>query len=129
MQEHMAIPSALEERFGWSAFPTSPADRKVFDAEEERYLEWEAEQNQRKSLSSHTLQSRPLSASFPTPPPLHSTPVQEGLRGSYSETLNGGSRRNSTSSHSTQCPPIVPPSRRLSRSLRIFVAWKGLEAS
>lgn len=125
----MAIPSALEERFGWSAFPTSPAERKIFDAEEERYLEWEAEQNQRKSLLSHTIRTRPLSASFPTPPPLHSTPVLDGLSGSYSETLNGGSHRNSTSSDSTQCPPIVPPSRRLSRSLRIFVAWKGPEAS
>jgi len=124
MQEHMSLKSALSERFGWCSFPSPPsAERKAFDTEEEAYLQWEAEQHQRISSSPRSPRQRPLSRS--------SINSIDGLPGS--ETPNGNSHRNSTSSDSTQGPPSavpnIPPSRRLSRSLRIFVAWKGPEAS
>ncbi|KAJ3893793.1 hypothetical protein GG344DRAFT_42596, partial [Lentinula edodes] len=138
MQDCMALPAILHERFGWTTFPASPsAERGTFETECEKYQQWEAEQHQRnnfKFLSGEVPRQR---ADKPISPPSDSTfnpsATVDGLPAS---PVNGRSSVSSvlakTQQGSRGLPPIassVAPSRRLSRSLRIFVAWKGVEAS
>ncbi|KAJ4491492.1 hypothetical protein C8J55DRAFT_504342 [Lentinula edodes] len=138
MQDCMALPAVLHERFGWTTFPASPsAERGTFETECEKYQQWEAEQQQRnnfKFLSGEVSRQR---ADKPISPPsdsiLNSSATVDGLPASPE---NGRSSVSSvlakTQQGSRGLPPIVSsvaPSRRLSRSLRIFVAWKGVEAS
>jgi hypothetical protein len=142
MQDCMALPSAIEERFGWKAFPTGPSEeRKTFEKECERFHQWEAEQQEKITLKSHsggTSRQRPLSVSFPSPISVLNSSQNNfsGLPTSHVETKLPLSeekrhvRRDSFSSNSIlsqQSSSTVAPSRRLSRSLRIFVAWKGTE--
>ncbi|KAJ3881759.1 hypothetical protein F5051DRAFT_321253 [Lentinula edodes] len=138
MQDCMALPAVLHERFGWTTFPASPsAERGTFETECEKYQQWEAEQHQRnnfKFLSGEVPRQR---ADKPISPPSDSTfnssATVDGLPAS---PVNGRSSVSSVLANTQQgsrgLPPIassVAPSRRLSRSLRIFVAWKGVEAS
>ncbi|KAJ3918521.1 hypothetical protein F5877DRAFT_42441, partial [Lentinula edodes] len=138
MQDCMALPAVLQERFGWTTFPASPsAERGTFETECEKYQQWEAEQHQRnnfKFLSGEVPRQRAdkLVVS-PSDSTFNPSATVDGLSAS---PMNGRSSVSSilakTQQGSRGLPPIVSsvaPSRRLSRSLRIFVAWKGVEAS
>ncbi|KAJ3810015.1 hypothetical protein F5876DRAFT_42681, partial [Lentinula aff. lateritia] len=138
MQNCMALPGVLQERFGWTTFPASPsAERGTFETECEKYQQWEAEQHQRnnfKFLSGEVPRQRvdkPVVS--PSDSTFNSSATVDGLPASH---MNGRSSVSSVLAKTPQgsrgLPPIassVAPSRRLSRSLRIFVAWKGVEAS
>ncbi|KAH7878089.1 uncharacterized protein C8R40DRAFT_1168134 [Lentinula edodes] len=138
MQDCMALPAVLQERFGWTTFPASPsAERGTFETECEKYQQWEAEQHQRnnfKFLSGEVPRQR---ADQPILPPSNSIFNSSATADSLpASPMNGRSNVSSvlakTQQGSRSLPPIassVAPSRRLSRSLRIFVAWKGVEAS
>lgn len=131
----MALPSALEERFGWTALPSPPStERKAFDAECEKYLQWESQQQSHKfnlkSLSNRAPRPPP-SGSFPSPASVHHSSLVEldaPLAFSEMNKSMSSDKRNShrsSNSISSIASSQSPPSRRLSRSLRIFVAWKG----
>ncbi|KAF5385672.1 hypothetical protein D9757_005548 [Collybiopsis confluens] len=132
MQDCMALPSALEERFGWTALPSLPStERKAFDAECEKYLQWESQQQQHKfhlkSLSDRAPRQRPLSGSFPSTASVLHPSLADVDALSTSNEMNKSMSSDKRNSHrsSSIVSSKTSPSRRLSRSLRIFVAWKG----
>ena len=147
MQDHMDIGSSIRARFGWSISRTSPTpERKNFDEACKSYVLWKQEQSGR---TTKTSRGRPLSASYAsTNDPLFSSFASmsqealdlDGLPAHSDANLsspvlsfqsaaasNDERRRNSMSSFFAPKTPsiaIPPESRRLSRSLRVFVAWK-----
>ncbi|KAJ3801514.1 hypothetical protein GGU11DRAFT_674742 [Lentinula aff. detonsa] len=140
MQDCMALPAVLEERFGWTTSPAPPpAERKTFEAECEKFQQWEAEQRQKnnsKFSSGQGSRQRTNSTAFPSPvSALNFSPILDGLPASHGmkSSTNGHHSVSSNSVKSQQDAQSVssaaPPSKRLSRSLRIFVAWKGFDVS
>ncbi|KAJ4482031.1 hypothetical protein J3R30DRAFT_3285938, partial [Lentinula aciculospora] len=140
MQDCMALPAALDERFGWNIPPAPPpAERKTFEAECEKFQKWEAEQYQRTSFKSLSGQASRLRPNSPVSI-VHSSPTLDGLPALYTENLSMNGRSSVSSNfpkthqgtHSVSSvastAPSTAPSRRLSRSLRVFVAWKGFGA-
>ncbi|KAF7299004.1 Methyltransf-25 domain-containing protein [Mycena indigotica] len=117
MQDHMAIGSTLRDHFSWSCVPLAPSpERKAFNAACERWDQWQ-EQQRRKLRRPFSHQSRNSTdatiesmmargrSSWPDPP---------------TTATSAPSRRSSTTSSSA-----VPPDGRLSRSFRVFAAWKA----
>ncbi|KAJ3747161.1 hypothetical protein DFH05DRAFT_1392853, partial [Lentinula detonsa] len=143
MQDCMALPAVLEERFGWTTSPAPPpAERKTFEAECEKFQQWEAEQRQKNNFkfsSGQGSRQRTNSTAFPSPvSALNFSPILDGLPASHGmkSPTNGHHSVSSSNSHSVKSQQdtqsvssAAPPSKRLSRSLRIFVAWKGFDGS
>ncbi|KAF9468493.1 hypothetical protein BDZ94DRAFT_1245494 [Collybia nuda] len=138
MRDHFALDSALRDRFGWSAMSSSPPpDRKIFENACEKWDKWEQEQrrnshpyrSQIRSSKSHatakTLQGRSEHTQLPD------DQERSGTRGSQDNASISISSRDrpqnlrnkiiSVSSRST----TLPPTHRLSRAMRVFVAWKA----
>ncbi|KAL0580636.1 hypothetical protein V5O48_001366 [Marasmius crinis-equi] len=149
MQDHMEIESTMEKRFDWSTFRKSPsAERDHFDDACKRYVLWKHEQHSRLERVAKSPRARPLSASYAStnasvfssftsmsqetldglPSPSDATASTSGLPPqSLPHTLKDGRRRDSASSYFAPRSPsyqVSPEPRRLSRSLRVFVAWK-----
>ncbi|KAK1232824.1 hypothetical protein PQX77_004050 [Marasmius sp. AFHP31] len=147
MQDHMDIDAAMEKRFGWSISRASPTpERKSFDDACKRYVLWKQEQGR----PAKTSRARPLSASYAStnaalfssftsmsqealdfdglPTSSDANPSSSALFPQASPTAsNDERRRNSVSSSFRSKSPSIslsPEPRRLSRSLRVFVAWK-----
>ncbi len=137
MRDHMAFGTQLEDRFSWSSFPSTPtAERKVFDAACEKYQRWEEEQRQKVNLI-----CRPTSSMFSgtdghdyTFPPLpshgHSSSEHLLVRGHVSRpdpTFRVMSASPSLPASSVPPPPAL--TKRLSRTMGVFVAWKSQNSS
>ncbi|KAJ3932321.1 MAG: hypothetical protein NXY57DRAFT_894439 [Lentinula lateritia] len=131
MQDCMALPAVLHERFGWTTFPASPsAERGTFETQCEKYQQWEAEQHQRnnfKFLSGEVPRQR---ADKPVVSPsdsiFNSSAIVDGLPASHMNGRSSVSSALAKTKHGSRGVPPIAPSRRLSRSLRVFVAWKGV---
>jgi hypothetical protein len=150
MQDKISLGHALKERFSWSVLSSSPSiNRKAFDAACEKHDEWVAQQRQQTSShsfrhvhnhhSSNTLsdsdkvsdnainsregtsmsmarnQSQIISSHPGEGESLKSTPL------SHDATAHFASPSPTASAHST----VPSPTQRLSRSVRVFVAWKA----
>jgi hypothetical protein len=141
MRDHFSLGSALEDRFAWSVMSSSPSpDRKIFENACEKWDKWEHEQR-------HTIASHPYRS--PNRHRSHAT-VNSSSRG-YSANINvaedsehSGNRASQDYagtpifSHSrpqqdsrskrasiSSVSAMLPPTRRLSRAMRVFVAWKA----
>lgn len=138
MRDHFALGSALEDRFAWSVMSSSPSpDRKIFENACEKWDKWEYEQHH--TASSHPYRSpnqHHLSKSHTTVNSSHAGNVNmanhSGNRAGhdYAGTAilpharsqqDSRSKRASISSGSA----MLPPTHRLSRAMRVFVAWKA----
>ncbi|KAJ3759903.1 hypothetical protein EV360DRAFT_40921, partial [Lentinula raphanica] len=144
MQDSMALPAVLEERFGWTNYPAPPsAERQAFEAECEKYQQWEAEQRTRKKskfMSDQAFRQQTEGPIFASPISITDpSSILSGLPASRAETKSHTKEHKSVSSTATFVKPqpnaslsagsTAPPSQRISRSLRIFVAWKGADIS
>ncbi|KAJ7644197.1 hypothetical protein FB45DRAFT_735765 [Roridomyces roridus] len=108
MRDHMAIGSALHEQFAWPCMSLAPSqDRKVFVAACERWDQWKTQQRRKVKTSFERHQRR---RSIDT---VGQYDHDSDHRSSLPETR---SERSTASS--------IPPERRLSRSIRVFAAWK-----
>ncbi|KAJ3973022.1 hypothetical protein EV361DRAFT_797032, partial [Lentinula raphanica] len=144
MQDSMALPAVLEERFGWTNYPAPPsAERQAFEAECEKYQQWEAEQRTRKKskfMSDQAFRQQTEGPIFASPISITDpSSILSGLPASRVDTKSHTKEHKSVSSTATFVKPqpnaslsagsTAPPSQRISRSLRIFVAWKGVGIS
>ncbi|KAF5369539.1 hypothetical protein D9758_002781 [Tetrapyrgos nigripes] len=141
MTSHIAIGSNLESNFAWHAFKYGQSsERKAFEAECAKYNQWEREQKHHHHNPPPRRRSRPLSASLsplpsiidlPTPKEMAEGPLlnperpfvqnlRESLISTTSKSRASVAVPKSPSLHST-----LPQSRRKSRAMRVFVAWKG----
>ncbi|KAG7088341.1 hypothetical protein E1B28_012345 [Marasmius oreades] len=150
MQDHVGIDHAIQKRFGWSTLRTSPtAERKSFDDACKRYALWEQDQQARRVDRPHASSrtwTRPLSASYTsnfspldslTSPPeavfqLEPATSEGGASNltprPSADTSRGRPRRERSSSYSaprSQTPHVSSEPNRLSRAMRVFVAWKS----
>ncbi|KAH8825226.1 hypothetical protein DL96DRAFT_1712246 [Flagelloscypha sp. PMI_526] len=137
MEDQMMLSPVIEDRFDWDVFYSelSP-ERLEFQAGCKLWDQWELEQQLplHPTVSSGKRQHRPnrsISDSSHSAIPLPSVASEDpALRRSASRKShlsstgrrNGRSRSRSISMHSGS--GVRPPSARLSRSLRVFVAWK-----
>ncbi|KAK0464444.1 uncharacterized protein EV420DRAFT_1638002 [Desarmillaria tabescens] len=133
MQDHMALGSQMEERFSWSVSPSPPSvERKAFDAAWERWCKWDEEQRNRPPPRG----SRPTSLILTNPidvsrmnhnecklPARDQTLLSRGFPARLPETRGTPSQRSSTPRTDT-----TAPTKRLSRILGVFVAWKAEES-
>ncbi|KAJ3992686.1 hypothetical protein F5050DRAFT_1579119 [Lentinula boryana] len=139
MQDCMALPAVLEERLGWTTSPAPPpAERKTFEAECEKFQQWEVEQRQRNNFkfsSGQGSRQRTNSTAFPSPvSALNFSPILDGLPASHGMKSSTNAQHSVSNSVKSQqdaqsVSSAAPPSKRLSRSLRVFVAWKGFDVS
>ncbi|KAF7314433.1 Methyltransf-25 domain-containing protein [Mycena kentingensis (nom. inval.)] len=104
MRDHMAIASTLRDHFSWPCIPLAPsAERKAFNAACERWEQWQEQQRRKVKLPfSHARAS-----------------VDEDRNG------HGNAKRDRRRSSSTTSSSAVAPDRKLSRSIRVFAAWKA----
>ncbi|KAK7469316.1 hypothetical protein VKT23_003797 [Stygiomarasmius scandens] len=141
MTGHMAVNKILESNFSWHVLQSGPSlERKAFDAQCEKYQQWEQEQKRRfpapRYDPSPRRRTRPLSASLSTLPSIVDLPTpNELVDGLPSEvdkfippTRDGLLSLPKSQPYVPKSPPlnpISPQSRRKSRAMRVFVAWKG----
>ncbi|KAJ7927980.1 hypothetical protein B0H13DRAFT_1968850 [Mycena leptocephala] len=127
MRDHMAVGSTLRDQFSWSCIPIAPSqERKAFHAACERWEQWQ-DQQQRKHASPY---GRHQTRNSIDTPYVHGQegsvfvdrngiPKPDVIRGRSSLPDNTSAPRNSRTS-----PSSAPPDQRLSRSIRVFAAWK-----
>ncbi|KAJ7069768.1 hypothetical protein C8F01DRAFT_1113905 [Mycena amicta] len=117
MRDHMAFGSTLRHNFSWSCVPLAPSqERKAFSAACERWDQWQDQQRRKLKLP---VGHQPRS-SIDEAVDRNGIAKRDPSRGRSSLPDATRSRRSSTRSSST-----VPPDRRLSRSFRVFAAWKA----
>ncbi|KIJ64557.1 hypothetical protein HYDPIDRAFT_40297 [Hydnomerulius pinastri MD-312] len=110
MRQHMALGSALEDRFDWSINPgPTPQEKLFFDASCDK---WDA-------------YIRKMNASQQNRPP---TTTQTQTQTPSPDVLNPSHVHSITHHPEPGTSSIPHPSTRLSRSLRVFVAWKPSSA-
>lgn len=127
MRDKFSLGSALQDRFSWSVTPSPPtAERKIFDTACEKWDKWERAQllaslqPGRTSTRSHESKHHPiLNNSLASPAILHFSENNDHNPNKIGQDKK--KRRASTSSSSA----LLPPTRRLSRAMRVFVAWKA----
>jgi len=149
MQDKACIGNALKERFDWHIFG-SPVlqDRKAFNLACEKYDKWFADYKTHSSLpkpAHHSKQS-------PSQPGVIQSgsrdihPITRSSSSSYASTFKAEKEMDDSSSVATTLAPshrqtdpsvspttvsspttpqALPPTRQLSRALRVFVAWKA----
>ncbi len=127
MQDHMALGSQMEERFSWTASPSPPSvERKAFDAAWERWCKWDEEQRNRPPPRG----SRPTSLILTNPIDVSRMNHSERKLPTLDQTLVSRvfpARRPETRGSTLQTPrnDTTAPTKRLSRILGVFVAWKA----
>ncbi|KAF8799001.1 hypothetical protein BYT27DRAFT_7264526 [Phlegmacium glaucopus] len=148
-QDRAAVGYALQERFNWHVIPSRRLqDRKVFDKACKKYDKWVLAEQMKLSLCSDHKPNGKITDtrnSFSTPninPSTHySSPAIARSHSSPEASFqNDGASLAHVSSHpsdpaihpASPPPPSAPhlptqlsPTRRLSRSMRVFVAWKA----
>jgi len=150
MQDQISLGHALKERFSWSVLSSSPSiNRKAFDAACEKYDQWVAQQRQQTSshsfrhdnhLSSNTLSNSdkvsdsPNTVSSPEGTSMSMARNQSLTISSHpgvGESLKSTHLPHDATVHSASPPTasahstVPSPTQRLSRSVRVFVAWKA----
>ncbi|KAJ7675733.1 hypothetical protein DFH06DRAFT_977167 [Mycena polygramma] len=122
MNDHMAIGSTLRDQFSWPCIPIAPSqDRKVFLAACERWEQWQSQQKRKRMSPYDRHQAR---NSVDTPYAQH---AQEGnglVDRHKPDAIRGRSSLPEPASRKRDSSSNAPPDRRLSRSIRVFVAWK-----
>ncbi|KAF7288545.1 Methyltransf-25 domain-containing protein [Mycena chlorophos] len=109
MRDHIGIGQTLRDHFSWSCMPIAPsAERKAFITACERWDQWQ-EQNRRKVRVPFVRSS------------VDGSMLESGVSRGRS-SLPGGARSRPSSTASSR---TTPPDRRLSRSFRVFAAWKA----
>ncbi|KAF9267364.1 hypothetical protein L218DRAFT_995627 [Marasmius fiardii PR-910] len=153
MQDHIGIEHAIQKRFGWRTLRTSPTtERKSFDDACKQYVLWKQDQQARRGERPPTAtprtRSRPLSASYASnfsPLDSFTSMSQEALQLEGLPVSSDGTMPNFTSRSSTgtskdrvqrersssytapksQTSHVPSEPHRLSRAMRVFVAWKA----
>ncbi|KAF9013209.1 hypothetical protein BDQ17DRAFT_584508 [Cyathus striatus] len=128
MQDQMALGRALENEFAWSTIVSEPPERKVFDKACQKWDAWAREHTGRRSSdSSHQYQAQSFVSSME-----ESSSSQKNMSRRSSRDpvgISSSQRRTSTTSKSSLPTSLhssaYPPTRRLSRAMRVFVGWKA----
>ncbi|KAJ7259535.1 hypothetical protein B0H12DRAFT_1108563 [Mycena haematopus] len=130
MRDHIAIGSTLRDQLSWPITPIAPSqDRKAFHAACERWEQWQ-EHQRRKLLSPYGRHQARNSIDSPYvhAPEGNGVADRPGgvtgpdvIRGRSSLPESAASRSSSSRRRKAS---KVPDQRRLSRSMRVFVAWK-----
>lgn len=147
MQDQASVDYALQEHVNWHVF-ASPRDlrRKTFDEACKKWDKWVAKQEKRARYLAHhhrkngdghgTNTSRPT---LHEPQPKHSngdllsTPTPGTQNGTTSSTSDLNGKRSSSKEDLSPPTPIpfspssLPPHKRLSRAIRVYVAWKSYD--
>ncbi|KAJ7134713.1 hypothetical protein C8R44DRAFT_849205 [Mycena epipterygia] len=119
MREHMAIGSTLRDQFSWTCMPIAPSqDRKVFQAACDRWEQWQDQQRRKPKSPYERHQTR---NSIDTPYQTGSSSVDRH-ENAKPEIIRGRSSLPETTSRRRTAS--IPPDRQLSRSIRVFAAWK-----
>ena len=133
MQESIFLGDCLQSRLGWGHAKVAPNQRrKDFVQACKQWDELQARQTrgvsasasrpsqQRGDAAAHREEpTKRASLSMPTSPATLTHPSR-----SY-EDPHGVPSRGASSSNSTTPPQPLPPSERVSRIMRVFVAWKA----
>ncbi|KAJ7695643.1 hypothetical protein B0H17DRAFT_1054971 [Mycena rosella] len=122
MKDHMAIGSTLRDQFSWSCIPLAPSlDRKAFLAACDRWEQWNVEQRRKVKNPYERHQTRNSIDTLYQPGHEGS-----GVQGIPKPDIRGRSSLPETASgRTTSSSSSIPPDRRLSRSIRVFAAWKS----
>ncbi|KAJ6585074.1 hypothetical protein B0H19DRAFT_1108040 [Mycena capillaripes] len=121
MRDHMAVGSTLRDQFSWPCTPMAPSqDRKAFLAACERWEQWQ-DQQKRKRMSPY---GRHQARNSVDSPYVHGHEGNGFVDRHKPDVLRGRSSLPETASGKRPSPSNAPPDRRLSRSMRVFVAWK-----
>jgi hypothetical protein len=116
MQDRARVGHALEERFHWPAYQTEPPqDRKIFDDACQSYDEWFASETKRQVQLGSGHHSK-------------FSPIAEGPVGTIAEASSENQTDPSfghLSPRRKRLPTLPVTSQRLSRAMRVFVAWKA----
>ncbi len=145
MQDQASLDYAIQEQVSWHVF-SSPRDlrRKAFDDSCKKWDKWVVKQQRRARYVARQrhLKNGENGIAHPTSPEslqqhssrdLLSAPTSEILNGNganhLSDELNDGRPLpNHELSHHTSTIPFspssLPPHKRISRAIRVFVAWK-----
>ncbi|KAF8158905.1 hypothetical protein K438DRAFT_1686751 [Mycena galopus ATCC 62051] len=127
MRDHVAIGSTLRDQFSWPAIPIAPSqDRKIFHAACEQWEQWQ-DQQRRKRLSPYGRHQARNSIDSPYVHPQEGNGIVDRLGGPKPDVIRGRSSLAETAtsrSSSSRRKRAKAPDRRLSRSIRVFVAWK-----
>ncbi|KAF5382754.1 hypothetical protein D9615_002895 [Tricholomella constricta] len=124
MRDKCALGNALEDRFAWSVTESSPsAERKIFETACEKWDKWELERQAAIAAASTPSRHRypplgALAAPHPSPSTLHFSDHND--LGHGRQITQEKKRKRASTSSST----MVPPTRMMSRAMRVFVAWK-----
>lgn len=144
MQDQASLDYALQEQVTWHVF-SSPRDsrRKAFDESCKKWDKWVARQERRARIAQRQLQTRNGENGIASSTSPDSIRKRSSSRDLLSETLNGNN--SSTSYHGPEdlnggrsslkngfsypssipfSPSSLPPHKRMSRAIRVFVAWK-----
>ena len=150
MQDKACIGNALKERFDWHIFG-SPVlqDRKAFNLACEKYDKWFADYKTHSTLpkpAHHSKQSPSQPGVIPESGSRDIHPIARSSSSSYASTFKAEKEMDDSSSVTTTLAPshrqtdpsvspttvsspttpqALPPTRQLSRALRVFVAWKA----
>ncbi|KAJ7025328.1 hypothetical protein C8F04DRAFT_1128529 [Mycena alexandri] len=125
MRDNMAIGSTLREQFSWPCIPLAPSqDRKAFNAACERWEQWQDQQKRKFKSPYERHQTR---NSIDTPyihghDAVNSRP--DVMRGRTSLPDSASRKPSLPDSGSRNRATTAPPAPRLSRSIRVFAAWK-----
>lgn len=136
MREQAILGGVLEDRFGWTSLPSNPLEQDIFDKACEKWEEYliacrEQEQLEQETRRLHYPDAkyrkhRNSSSSNITELPTHSSTSH-----ALSESGRPLSTRPTASASSTNQPHSLPAGQRrspeklkLSRAMRVFVAWK-----
>ncbi|KAF8073742.1 hypothetical protein FPV67DRAFT_763246 [Lyophyllum atratum] len=128
MRDKCSLESALQDRFSWSVMESSPtSEHKIYETACEKWDKWELEQRadaMTAAASSHSHSVYHGSGTHATPQPspatLHFADSNDHGHGKHI-TQEKRKSRASISNSST----LLPPTRRMSRAMRVFVAWKA----
>lgn len=142
MQDQASVDYALQEQVNWRVFP-SPRDlrRKAFDEACKKWDKWVAKQERRaRHLTSHHhhMKNGESTNGDTTIPEYrrHSNgnPLSPGLANgtidNHGPSEANSGKQSSAKRDTSQPSPIpfspssLPPHKRLSRAIRVFVAWK-----
>ncbi|KAJ7147045.1 hypothetical protein C8R43DRAFT_1129834 [Mycena crocata] len=117
MHDHMEVGSTLRDQFSWACMPIAPSqDRKAFNAACERWEQWR-DQQRRKLKSPYERHQTRNSVDSP-----YFNGQHDGIP--RADIMRGRSSLPETSSRHSSSSSTIPPERRLSRSIRVFAAWK-----
>jgi hypothetical protein len=144
MRDYVDSDAALQERFGWDTMQTPQTDeRQRFEEELRAWQDWAQEHQDSVSTTqfsgSPSLNIQNRSRSHTVPLQDFRSSVSSSQRNSASHSSRSGSQprrgdmfvspasagpKSSIASSISSQSTLAPPTQRISRSMRVFVAWK-----